>query len=160
MGPAKPWADLKRGEVSISRETPPWGELSWDRRGASFSLGREDGNQRAGQSENCTQVLTPALPTQPEKVSSTADKGWVLEPGVWRADPGRGLWLAVRRHPEGTGGREELCKWDACGGSLNHQRSRAALLSDALRAEPPCSLSAPVPVLASPGNRNGSQLGG
>ena len=55
-------------------------------------------------------MLTPALPTQPERVATAADKGWVLECGVWRADPGRGLWLAVRRHPEGTGGREELCK--------------------------------------------------
>ena len=55
-------------------------------------------------------VLNPALPTQPERVSTAADKGWVLECGVWRADPGRGLLCAVRRHPEGTGVREELYK--------------------------------------------------
>ena len=76
-------------------------------------------------------VLIPDLSTQPERVSSDADKGWVLERGVQRADPGRGLQLAVRRHPEWTRWREELCKWDASGESLNHQRSRAALLSDA-----------------------------
>ena len=105
-------------------------------------------------------LLTPALPTQPKSVSSAAHKGWVLECGVWRPDPGRRLWLAVRRHPEATGGREELCKQDACGGSLNHQRSRAALLSDAQREEPHCSLPAPVPVPACPDTRNGSHLGG
>ena len=55
-------------------------------------------------------VLTTALLPKPERVSTIAHKGWVLERGDWRADPGRGLWLAVRRHPEGTGGREELCK--------------------------------------------------
>ena len=69
-------------------------------------MGREHGNSLWQQDS----VLTPALPTQPERVATAADKGWVLECGVWRADPGRGLWLAVRRHPEGTGGREELCK--------------------------------------------------
>ena len=57
-------------------------------------------------------ILTPALPTQPERVSTTADKGWVLECGVWRADPGRGLQLAVRKHPEGMGVREELYTWE------------------------------------------------
>ena len=105
-------------------------------------------------------VLTTALLPKPERVSTIAHKGWVLKCGVCRADPGRGLRLAVRRHPEGTGGREELCKRDACGGSPNHPRSRAALLSDAQREEPHCSLSAPVPVPASPDTRNGSHLGG
>ena len=63
-------------------------------------------------------LLTPALPMQPERESTAAHKGWVLERGAWRADPGRGLRWAVRRHPEGTGGREELCKRDACGSIL------------------------------------------
>ena len=60
-------------------------------------------------------VLTPALPTQPERVSSSADKDWVLERGVWRADPGKGLWLAMRRHHEGNGREREAlqmgCLW-------------------------------------------------
>ena len=55
-------------------------------------------------------VLIPTLPTQPDRVSTAVDKGWVLKCGVWRADPGRGLLWAVRRHPEGTGVREELYK--------------------------------------------------
>ena len=55
-------------------------------------------------------VLTPALPTQPERVPTAADKGWVLECEVWRADPGRGLLWAVRKHPEGMGRKEEFYK--------------------------------------------------
>ena len=85
-------------------------------------------------------LLIPALSTQPERVSSDADKDCVPKRGVRRADPGRGLRLALRRHPEGMGVREELYKRDACGGSLNHQRSRVAVLSDARREEPTCSL--------------------
>ena len=42
------------------------------------------------------------MPMQPERVSTAAYKGWVLECGLWRADPGRGLRWAMRRHPEGT----------------------------------------------------------
>ena len=104
---------------------------------------------------NVRRVLIPALPTQPERVSSNVDKGCVLERGVWRANSGRGQQLAMRIQPEGTGGRG-----GALQGSLNQQRTRAALLSDTQREEPPCSLSAPVPVPASPGTRNGSHLGG
>ena len=59
MGPAKPCGDLKRTEVSISREAPHCGELSWDIRGASFSVGREHGNQRGGQSKTCMQATDP-----------------------------------------------------------------------------------------------------
>ena len=59
MEPTKPWGDLKKGEVSRSREDPHWGELSWDRRGASFSVGREHGNQRIGHSEMWTQGTDP-----------------------------------------------------------------------------------------------------
>ena len=31
--------------------------------------------------------------------------------------------MAVSKHPEGMGLWEELCKRDACGGGLNHQRA-------------------------------------
>ena len=51
-------------------------------------------------------VLIPALPT--DRVSTGADKGWVLKCGVWRADPGRGLLWAVSRQPEGPGVMDEL----------------------------------------------------
>ena len=77
-------------------------------------MGREHGNSLWQQDtvRPVQRLLTPALPTQPERVSTTADKGWVLECGVWRADPGRGLQLAVRKHPEGMGVREELYTWE------------------------------------------------
>ena len=67
MGPAT-LGDLKTEEGSTSGEAPHWGwcELSWDRRGASFSLGREHGSQHVGtgQSEASTQGadLSPAHP--------------------------------------------------------------------------------------------------
>lgn len=159
-GTHKTLGGLKRGEVSPSREAPHWGSPVGTE-GETHSLWEENtATSVQDRVRPVHRLLSPALPTQPERVSTAAHKGWVLECGVWRADPGRGLRLAVRRHPEGTGGREELCKRDACGGSLNHQRSRAALLSDAQREEPHCSLSAPVPVPASPDTRNGSHLGG
>ena len=82
-----------------------WCELSWDKRGASFSVGREHGNSLWQQDRvrPVHRVLTPVLPTQPERVSAASDTGWVLKYGVWRALSGRGLLWAVRRHPEGMG---------------------------------------------------------
>ena len=64
-------------------------------------------------------VLTPAVPTQPERVSTAAEKGWVLKCGIWRADPGRGLLWAMRRHPAGNAGSKELYKWGCCVRRLN-----------------------------------------
>ena len=40
------------------------------------------------------------------RVSAGVHKGWELECGDWRANPGRRLLSAVRRQPEGTGGRQ------------------------------------------------------
>ena len=115
MGPAT-LGDLKTEEGSTSGEAPHWGwcELSWYR-GEPHSLWEENMAASVWQQDRVRplhRVLTPALPTQPERVSTTADKGWVLEGGVCRADRGRGLRLAVRRHPEGTGVREELYRWE------------------------------------------------
>ena len=84
-----------------------WCELSWDRRGASFSVGREHGNS-LWQQDRVRRVHKVLMPAQPERVSAATDKGWVLKYGVWRALSGRGLLWAVRRHPEGQGVREEL----------------------------------------------------
>ena len=160
MGPAKPWGDW-REERSPHPGKPLTAGSPVGTEGETHSLWEENAATSVqDRVRPVHRLLTPALPMQPERVSTAAYKGWVLECGLWRADPGRGLRWAMRRHPEGTGGREELCKWDACEGSPNHQRSRAALLSDAQREEPHCSLSAPVPVPASPDTRNGSHLGG
>ena len=38
---------------------------------------------------------------------------------IWRADPGRGLLWAMRRHPAGNAGSEELYKWGCCVRRLN-----------------------------------------
>ena len=64
-----------------------WCELSWDRRGASFSVGREHGNSLWQQDRvrPVHKVLMPALPTQPERVSAAAAKVWVLKCGVCMA---------------------------------------------------------------------------
>ena len=61
---------------------------------------------------------------------------WVLERGVWRADPGRGLLLAARRQPEGTGVRSSAT-WNACVGNPDCHRSEVPLLSDAQGVGPP-----------------------
>ena len=126
MGPVSLGGSEERRGVHILG-APHWGSPVWTE-GEPHSLWKRTWPPACGSRtvRAANWVLSPALPTQSErlstsKVSFTADKGWVLEHGLWRAGPGRGLRLATRRHPEGTGGREELCKWDACGGSLRHQ---------------------------------------
>ena len=49
-------------------------------------------------------MLLPAYPSL-SPVSPGADRGWVMESGVWRMDPGRGQLLAVKRQHEGIGVR-------------------------------------------------------
>ena len=87
--------------------------------------GREHGNPRvaAGQWDLHTGSWPLPCPPNLKGTPTAADKWWVLKCGVRTSDPGRGLRLALRRHPEGMGAREELYKRDACGGSLNHQRA-------------------------------------
>ena len=71
-------------------------------------MGREHSNSLWQQDSvrPAHRVLTPALPTQPERVSTTADKGWVLECGVWRADQGSGLLWVLCEEPSCRKGRE------------------------------------------------------
>ena len=112
-------------------------------------MGGEHGSQgvAAGQCGPCTQGADPSPAHRKVRgVISTADKRWVPSCGAWRADPGRCPLLAVRA-PEETGVKSSASK-NACGGSLNHQRSRAPLLSDAKgKATPPphCSRLPSVP---------------
>ena len=75
---------------------------------------------QAGQSETytdglCHGTVHPSL----RWVSARAHWGWVLELGVQAVNPGRGLLLAVRRRPEGTGGRSSISR-SAHGGSPDH----------------------------------------
>ena len=47
-------------------------------------------------------------------VSASVHRGWELEHGDWRANPGRGLLLDAKRQPEGAGSEEignEECLW-------------------------------------------------
>lgn len=80
-------------------------------RGASFSVGREHGNSLWQQDRvrPVRKVLMPALPTQPERVSVAADKGWVLKWGSGehsQAEDCCGLWGDIVR----GWGWEELYK--------------------------------------------------
>ena len=66
---------------------------------------------------------------QPELLSADAERGWVLEHGVWRVDTGRRQLLAVKRQPTRMGVRSSTTG-NVHGRSLGRQRSRAPLLSD------------------------------
>ena len=72
------------------------------------------------------------------RVSVTVDRGWVLERGVWRADPGRGLLFAWKRQPEGMGVRSSTTR-NVRGRSLGLHRNRAPLLSSLPHALTPAS---------------------
>ena len=65
------------------------------------------------------------------QMSTRTHKGLALESEIWRADlgGGGGLLLAVKRQSEGMRARSSISK-SACGGSLNHHRSKSPLLSD------------------------------
>ena len=103
-------------------------------------------------------VLISALPT--DRVSTGADKGWVLKCGVWRADPGRGMLWVVRRHPEGTGVREELYKLECLWRKTEPPESRVPLLSDAHREDPTLPPLSPCAGPSSHSTRKGHHLGG
>ena len=113
-------------------------EISWDRRGAS---GAWKGAQQlvGGRQDSETYTEGPcqstALPSL-RQMSAGAHRGCVLEHGIWRADQGRGLRLAVRRQPEGTGVRSSTIR-NAHGGSQDHHRSNVPVLSDAQWVGPP-----------------------
>ena len=98
---------------------------------------------------------SPACPSL-RHVSISVDGGWVLKRGVWGADPGRALLLAVRRQPEGMGVRSSAT-WNAPGGSLDHDRRKAPLLSDMQRAGSPLQPLSSCASPASTGTREGSR---
>lgn len=62
-----------------------------------------------------------------KSVSISVDGGWVLECRIWRAYPGRGQLLALRRQDEGTG--ESSTTRNAHGGSSDSHRNEAPQLS-------------------------------
>ena len=90
------------------------------------------GLRQAGQSDTHTDGLchSPARPSL-RGVSAGVHRGWVLEHEVWRAVPGRELLLT-----QGMGVRSSSTR-NARGGSPDHHRSEAPLLSDVQGEGPP-----------------------
>ena len=96
-----------------------------------------EGLWKAGQSKNGRQGLhLSSVHSSLSCESPVVKGGWVLESGVWSADPGRGQLLAVKRQPEGTGVRSST-KGNVCRKSQGHHRSKASLLSGVQGAQPP-----------------------
>ena len=158
MGPGPLVGSWRRGEVLTPRDDPSLAR-SAEIKGELWGLSEERaaiGLWQAGQSETYTdsQCHSPVHPSL-RQVSAIADRGWVLECGVWRADPGRELLLAAQTQPEGTGVRNSVTR-NAPGGSPDHRRSEVPLQSDAWRAGSPLKLSPYVPAPASTGTRRGS----
>ena len=143
----------KQEERKQDRTCPPGGELkvrksptpgkapslvgrSAGTKGEPRGLGGEPSNQSvAGKTK--LDLHSPVSPSPALRWESTGvHGGWVLECGVWRADLGRGLLLAMRTQPEG------IVVWcfstrNARGGSLEHHRSEAPWLSNSQRVGPP-----------------------
>lgn len=69
-------------------------------------------------------------------VSAIMHRGWVLEHEDWRANPGKGQLLDVRKQPEGTGVRKSTTR-NASGGNLTGRRRKASLLTNMQGLEPP-----------------------
>ena len=131
---------MSRGS-RISGSSLPGGEISGDRRGVSETRRRPaTGLWQTGQTETYTdgQCHSPAHPSL-RRVSASAHRGGVLEHGAWRADPGRGPLLAVRRQPKGMGVRSSATG-NARGGSPDGHRSEVPLLSDVQRGGRPLQL--------------------
>ena len=125
--------------------------------GQKRTFGRSEGNAatslwKTGQSKNCVHgpCHRPAHLSL-SHVSLGAERGWVLESRVWRADPGRGQLLAVKRQPEGTGLRSSTTG-KVCGRSPGHHRSKVPLLSGAQGVgptlQPPLPTHRPLPLWA------------
>ena len=70
------------------------------------------------------------------QVHTGTGRDWVLEHGDWRANPGRGLLLDVRKQPEGTGMRKPTMR-NVCGGYPDCSRRQAPLLTDVQGLDPP-----------------------
>ena len=92
------------------------------------------GLQQPKQREDCTvsQCCCLALPSLTNK-SASAGRGWVLELGLQRSEPGRGLGLA--RCADGLGGLESsvITAGGVRRGSLGHLRGQSSLFGGCTR---------------------------
>ena len=120
------------------RKTPSWrrNQLGQKKNFVGSKEKAADGLWKAGQSKDCTYDLYHNSAHSSLNHESPATKGsWVLERGVWSADPGRGQLLAVKRQPEGTRARGATTR-KVCGDSLRHH-SKTSLSRSVQGAEPP-----------------------
>ena len=151
MGSAPMRGSWSRGEVPTHGEGSTLTGKSVGTEGEHLRL-LEEGEMadlwQTGQSETYTDGLrhSPARPRL-GSVSASAHRGWELECGDWRANLGKGLLLAARRQPEGTGGRKSITR-NACGGNLDCHRTKMPLLSDVqgveLTLQPLCPRTNPL----------------
>ena len=162
-GPVPLGESWSRGEFPTSGETlSPMGKsVGTERKHLRQSEeGEAAGLWQTGKSENYTDGLwhghaCPGL----GRVSNSVHGGWELERGDKRAKLVGGVLLAVRRQPEGEGGRKSASR-NVCGGNLECHWSKAPLLIEAQRVEKTLhSLSphmlAPAPLGARKGPRQG-----
>ena len=100
------WWGTKGDERFLHSEKPDHGrEVSWGHKG---TFGGSQGNSAtclwgAEPRKNCAHSMC-CCPVHPSLscVSPAADRGRMLESGVWRVDAGRRTLLAAKRKPEGT----------------------------------------------------------
>lgn len=122
------WQRAKSEERFPHAESPlKVGRLVGAERGL-WGIRVECNNQSVeGRSKNCMHDPCHS-PAHLSCVSPGVERGWVLESGIWRVDPGRGQLLAVKRQPEGTGVKSSTTR-KVCGRNPGHYRSKASLLS-------------------------------
>lgn len=100
MGPVPLGGSCERGMVTTHREGPSLAERParierelWNLRSTATGL------WRANRRKSCKVIW--CQPPQPDTISEV-DRGWTLRLGLWRANQGRGLGLAVRRQLKGA----------------------------------------------------------
>ena len=106
MGPVPLGGSCERVKVLACWEVP---SLVGRSAGTGWSFGASEESAatslwKAKRIVTCTdgQYCRPVLPSL-RPLSTRMGRGWVLKPGLWRSDPGRGPGLAIQRQPEEGG---------------------------------------------------------
>ena len=119
-------------------DTPHWRREQLGQSGCFGRLGREPSGWLVASKHSETYTGGPCYgPTHLSlrRVSAGEHGDKVLELGVWRTDPERGLLLIVRRQPEGSEMRS-CANRSVHGGNLDRHRGETRLLSDVQGAGP------------------------
>ena len=128
-----------RVEVPHLEKPPHWQANQLGKKGSIWGCQRRVKWLVCGRQERVrpTQTVRATALNAPDWDTSmpvhTRAENWNVGIG---ANPGRRLLFAVRRQPEGTGGRKSATE-NACGGNPDCHRSKAPLLRDAQGVEPP-----------------------